>query len=218
VRVVDGGFVMVQPAAPPVAPSMTGRHGVRVEGASSDPDLLERARDGDVEAFARFYDQESEPLLRWFRRRTAAADVAADLCAETFATVLGSLDRYEARRGRAPAAWLYGIAHNEFRHWLRRRQVQDRARHRLGISLRVPEPDDLDLIELRADLETLAGPLEVALATLSDPVRRAVLLRVVDELPYASVAGRLGCSEGAARVRVSRGLAQMLDHLGGTEG
>ena len=103
----------------------------------------------------------------------------------------------------------------QFRHWLRRQRVQDRARQQLGIYLQLPQADDLDLVELRADLELAAGPLDGALAALSEPTRAAVLLRVVDELPYADVAARLECSEGAARVRVSRGLAQLFDQLAG---
>jgi DNA-directed RNA polymerase specialized sigma24 family protein len=36
---------------------------------------------------------------------------------------------------------------------------------------------------------------------------------VVDELPYDEVARRLGCSEGAARVRVSRALTRLAETL-----
>ncbi|RTL06303.1 MAG: RNA polymerase sigma factor [Acidimicrobiia bacterium] len=198
-----------------VALSRARRQGGPVEGVVAAEDLLGRARDGDLGAFAQFYDEEAGQLLGWFKHRTAAADVAADLCAETFAVVLKTLDRYEAGNGPAPQAWLYGIARNQFRHWLRRQRVQDRARQQLGIYLQLPQADDLDLVELRADLERAAGPLDGALAALSEPTRAAVLLRVVDELPYADVAARLECSEGAARVRVSRGLAQLFDQLAG---
>jgi RNA polymerase sigma-70 factor (ECF subfamily) len=55
--------------------------------------------------------------------------------------------------------------------------------------------------------------LVLALAQLPEGQRKAVRLRVVDELPYAQVAQRLGCSEGAARVRVTRGLAQLAEVL-----
>jgi RNA polymerase sigma-70 factor (ECF subfamily) len=198
---------------PQVASAPSGRQGVDVEGVVTVPDLLERARDGDISAFAQFYDQEAEALLRWFRRRTAAADVAGDLCAETFAKTLANLDRYHAAMGSAPTAWLYGIAKNEFRSWLRHQRVEDRGRQQLGLRVTSPEADEFDLVELRVDLERRTGPLEEALATLSGPVREAVELRVVHELPYRLVAERLDCSEGAARVRVSRGLAQLLDHL-----
>jgi DNA-directed RNA polymerase specialized sigma24 family protein len=36
--------------------------------------------------------------------------------------------------------------------------------------------------------------------------RDAVLLRVVEELPYAAIAKRLGCSEAAVRIKVMRAL------------
>jgi RNA polymerase sigma factor (sigma-70 family) len=49
----------------------------------------------------------------------------------------------------------------------------------------------------------------VALAQMSPASREAVSLRVVDELDYAAIGERLGCSEVAARVRVHRGLAKL---------
>jgi RNA polymerase sigma-70 factor (ECF subfamily) len=198
---------------PQVASAPADGHCVSVEGVVTVPDLLERARDGDLAAFAEFYDQEAEPLLRWFRRRTAAADIAADLCAETFAKTLANLHRYRSDLGAAPAGWLYGFAKNEFRNWLRHQRVEDDARQQLGIHLMSPDADEFDLVELRVDLEQRTGPLDDALASLSESVRQAVELRVLQQLPYAQVAQRLSCTEGAARVRVSRGLAQLLDHL-----
>lgn len=68
-------------------------------------------------------------------------------------------------------------------------------------------------IEERAGLADLRREIVVALAALSDPVREAVELRVVDELPYPDVAKRLGIAEPAARARVSRGLHALADAL-----
>jgi DNA-directed RNA polymerase specialized sigma24 family protein len=56
-----------------------------------------------------------------------------------------------------------------------------------------------------------AKPLPGALDWLSQGERDAVTLRVVHELDYPAIARRLGCSEGAARVRVHRGLARLAD-------
>jgi len=41
---------------------------------------------------------------------------------------------------------------------------------------------------------------------------------VVDQLPYEEVAGRLGCSENAARLRVSRALRALTVELGAVAG
>jgi RNA polymerase sigma-70 factor (ECF subfamily) len=58
--------------------------------------------------------------------------------------------------------------------------------------------------------------LSAALEQLPRATARAVALRVTDELPYAEVAAQLGCSEGAARVRVMRGLDQLANLLEAT--
>jgi RNA polymerase sigma-70 factor (ECF subfamily) len=62
-------------------------------------------------------------------------------------------------------------------------------------------------------LDGLDADIEAALAELGEDQRRAVELRVLDELAYDEVGRRLGISAGAARVRVSRGLARLRRHL-----
>ena len=184
-----------------------------MEEATRSPDLLERARAGDVAAFEDFYLETVEGLLRWFRRRTAAGDVASDLCAETYSKALASIDRYDASKAPAPSAWLYGIAKNELRTYARRSRVAETARRRLSIEVGAMHEDDLDLVAIRVDLERFTGPLGDGMRSLSAKVRDAVILRVVEQLPYAEVARRAGCSEVAARARVARGLSQLWDQL-----
>jgi DNA-directed RNA polymerase specialized sigma24 family protein len=76
-----------------------------------------------------------------------------------------------------------------------------------------PVADDrFDRIDAQLDaarrLRTFNG-----LDRLSDGVSMAVRLRVLEDLPYDDVARLCGCSVGAARVRVSRGLAVLLDEI-----
>jgi RNA polymerase sigma-70 factor (ECF subfamily) len=59
------------------------------------------------------------------------------------------------------------------------------------------------------DSDGLRAAMAVALCELPDGERRAVELRVVEELGYAEIAARLSCTEGAARTRVHRGLARL---------
>ena len=66
--------------------------------------------------------------------------------------------------------------------------------------------DDLALIDERAGLPALRLALGAQLAVLPEQQQRALQLRIVDELDYVEVAATLGCSEQAARARVSRGL------------
>ncbi len=179
----------------------------------SERDLLGRAQDGDVGAFVEFYDLHVRTVSTWFRWRTADADTAADLTAETFAELLASIDGYRQEKSSDPSGWLFGIARNKLRRWHRRQAVDGRARAALGMRSPTEPLDEMDLVELRMEAERLHGPLAEALDELSESVRDAVLMRVVQERSYADIAAALGCSEGAARVRVSRGLSALFDAL-----
>jgi RNA polymerase sigma factor (sigma-70 family) len=117
---------------------------------------------------------------------------------------------------------VFGIARNVLHEALRRGSAERRAIRRLGIEPPHLDADEQARIEDLAALGELRSAVRGALAELGPEQREAVRLRVVDELGYAAVAGRLGISEQAARARVSRGLralATALDrHQAGTEG
>jgi len=85
--------------------------------------------------------------------------------------------------------------------------------HKLGLERPAATPELIEEIEARAGLEDVRRELSEALAGLSENVRDAIRLRVVDELSYAEVARSLRISEQAARARVSRGLAALADLL-----
>jgi RNA polymerase sigma-70 factor (ECF subfamily) len=166
----------------------------------------------DAEAFAVFYRRHAGSTFRFFVRRTACPETAADLTAETFAQAYLSRSRY--RQTGAPAqAWLASIARHELAHFLRAAEVANRGRRRLGMRP-VPAGDEpyehlMESIDARRDSETL----RVAMNELTDGVADAVHLRVIDGLRYAEVAVRLGCTEAAARQRVARGLSQLCERL-----
>ncbi|MDA0183915.1 RNA polymerase sigma factor [Solirubrobacter phytolaccae] len=152
------------------------------------------------------YRRERDALLAYLARRTADPELALELLAETFAQAVASRGRF---RGDSDAAWLYGIAKHQLALYYRRGRVEQRALKRLGIEPPPPTPEALAEITRRAALVELRDELAVAMATLSPGTRDAVRLRVVDELSYGELAQRLGISEGAARVRVSRGLSAL---------
>ena len=64
----------------------------------TDEELL-AAVDGEPEAFGVFYRRHVRPLLGYFVRRTGDAELAADLCAETFAAALDGLRRFDPAHG-----------------------------------------------------------------------------------------------------------------------
>jgi RNA polymerase sigma factor (sigma-70 family) len=180
------------------------------EGAS-DWELLRGSRD-DPERFGLFYERHVDQILAFFYRRTACPETAADLTSETFAAAFLARRRFRDR-GAPARAWLLAIAKHKLAKSLRRAKIERRASERLG--LEPPELDDASYarIEELGDLTTVRAELKAAMEGLSPALSRAAYLRVGLELPYAEVARRLDCSEGAARVRVMRALTQLSEAM-----
>ena len=168
----------------------------------------------DREAYGTFYDRHHAAILRYFLFHTESPHHAAELTAETFAQALAFLDGFDPSRGSG-GAWLYGIATNQYHRFLRRGEVDRRHRRRLRMVTPVATLDDVEQTVDRLDADLLHPQLASALAELSPLLRTAVILRIGADLPYAEVAERLGCTESAARVRVRRGLGQLVTRMVG---
>jgi RNA polymerase sigma factor (sigma-70 family) len=162
----------------------------------------------DAEAFSALYEGRAEDVLRFFARRTLDAQTAADLTAETFAAAVESRGNFDHTLG-AVDAWLFGIARHQLTRYLRRRKVERAARKRVGFPERTLSGADLERVEALIDFADVGRRVTSALGGLKSEQREAVILRVIDGLGYADVADRLGCSEQAARARVSRGLREL---------
>jgi len=140
-------------------------------------------------AFQVFLDEHSAPVLAFLRAMVAPSDVD-DCFQETF---IAALRAYRRMDGRHPRAWVMTIA---------KRKAIDHHRARA----RRPEP--------RAELpESVAGDghpseasderVRAAVSALPETQRAAIALRYAADLPYREIAAALGCSEQAARRRVS---------------
>src|SRR3954468_7755246 len=85
----------------------------------SDEQLLARAAEGDVQAFARLFRRRQGQVFRFALHMTGAASVAEDVVQEVFLRVMRDATRFEAGRS-AVIAWLCGIARNCARQRLER--------------------------------------------------------------------------------------------------
>lgn len=187
---------MSQPGAPP-----------------SDEELLARSLEVS-DAFGEFYDRHVRDVLKFFMRLTLDPQAAADLTAETFAVAFEHRARFRDDYGAPAAAWLYGIARNQYRRMARRGAIDERARRRLGIEPMSLDGESTERIEELVDLQQQKATIHRALSRLPEGTARAVTLRFLENRPYPEVALMLGCSPTAARVRVSRGLRRLSNMIG----
>ena len=166
---------------------------------ATDAQLIAQARE-DPRAFRELYERYAPRIHAYHRRRTRDEDAAMDLTAETFARAWLGRARFADEAGGSAAPWLFGIARNVLLESVRRSALERRASEllRLQPAATAAAPD----------ASWLDGADEL-LDELSPALRRAVELRVLDDLPYEHVAARLGTTESAVRVRVHRALAAL---------
>ncbi len=171
--------------------------------------LLDRARHGDVEAFAAVFEQ-FRPLLHRVAGRLVGADDAEDVVMETYLKTWRAIPRF--RGDAALRTWLCAAARNCALDFLRRRRrnegrlVRDEgdAGEETPVLDRVADPhaQSADRIAERRDLQ---GQIAEALRRLSPEHRTAILLREVDGLSYKEIAAATGVGIGTVMSRLFYG-------------
>jgi RNA polymerase sigma factor (sigma-70 family) len=169
----------------------------------SDADLI-RAAGNNPSAFGELFRRHAGAVHTWFARRIEWA--ASDLTAETFAQAWLSRSRFRDEREGSALPWLIGIARNVLRESARRDRIETDARERLGLPLDLATEDGYAKVDERLSPRRA---LAEALGGLPEHEREALELRIVDELPYETVAARLTIRPAAARLRVSRALRRL---------
>jgi RNA polymerase sigma factor (sigma-70 family) len=171
----------------------------------------------DPLAFREFYDRYATWVRSWFQRQTGSDSAALDLTAETFAQAWHASRRFRDLADGSGAPWLFGIARNLLRQYHKHNRIETAARQRLGIPLAFAECEDYERVDERDEAVELAPRLRTAIRALPSEQQRALQLRVIHQLPYEEVAGRLGCSQNAARLRVSRAMRALTTQFGNAE-
>jgi RNA polymerase sigma factor (sigma-70 family) len=178
----------------------------------NDAELLGAARQ-DPEAFREFYDRYAVWIRSWFLRHTGSEPASLDLTAETFAQAWHASRRFRDLAEGSGAPWLFGIARNLLRQYHKHNRIESAARERMGLQAASAECEDFERVDDRSEASALAPFVRHAVRALPSEQRRALELRIVHQLPYEAVAGRLGCSQNAARLRVSRALRALTTQM-----
>ncbi|MDA0174155.1 RNA polymerase sigma factor [Solirubrobacter taibaiensis] len=177
----------------------------RIARQNPSASLLVRAQE-DPRAYAAFYDAYSDRILAFLARRVFDPEVAVDLMSETFAKVLERRMQFRGESAAEEQGWLFAIARTELSHYWRSGRVERAALERFAVNVPELDGDEFERIEALAGLNSLDGPLLDAVAALPPDQRRAIELRIVEDLAYEEMAAVLAVSEQVARARVSRAL------------
>ncbi len=184
-----------------------------------DRTLVEAAR-RDPAQFDALYRKYLAQVYAYALYELADHHAAEDATERTFLRALAALPRFreQARPEDGPEAstfrvWLFRIARNVVANERRSRRRRSAASLDLALGAGLAIPDGTDL---EADAVTRDEAAEAlrAVRTLPDDRRRALLLRFVDEMSTAEIAGVLGRSEGAVRVLIHRALGSVATELG----
>src|SRR5262245_53576095 len=165
----------------------------------------------DADGFALLYDRHVRQVFEWSRARVG--EHAADLTAEVFARAWLARGKFRDEAGGSALPWLFGIAQNILRDSLRKRRMEEAARARLGLPVKVLPDPEYEAVEQRLSLPAAAL---AAFADLPEGDRELLRLRVVEERPYSEISRRFRCSPAVARLRVSRVLRRLQLTLGGS--
>lgn len=164
---------------------------------AADLELARAAAGGDELAWRRLYDTTHQSLFNFLAYQTGDREAARDLLQETYVTALGRLDTF---RGQGSLlSWLRAVGLRKSLDW--RRRVKLRVRKLAALAL---EHTSLPGAGAPAGFPGLGDGFQAALDRLSPHQRAALLLRELEDVPFAEIAAVLGCGEATARVHHHR--------------
>jgi RNA polymerase sigma factor (sigma-70 family) len=162
---------------------------------------------GATAEFERIYRANVDAVAAYFARRTADAQLVADLTADTFVAVIAGFGSYDPRKGSA-RAWVFGIAgHVYASHCASYSQQQSRLRRLAG--RRDLDHDEVEELLERIDAERGGRNLLAELAALPAADREVIELVDIAGLRPKEAAAALGIAPGTVRMRLMRARARL---------
>lgn len=192
----------------------------RVEPADPERDwrLLERAADGDEEAFARLVEAHQGRLVRLCERLLHDREEACDAAQEVFIKAFRKARSLEPR-GQL-YTWLYRVATNNCLNRLRRRRivrflplVADEGGRGARRDPADPAPD----ADRRLEARRRWSETRRAISRLPPSQRTVLVLARFEGRSYREIAELLGISVGAVEGRLFRALRKLTQGTAGTD-
>src|SRR5688572_4394130 len=179
----------------------------------TDEELVTRSRGGDVDSFNQLVLRWERPIYALAYRVIGREEDARDVAQETFLRAFRALPGF---KGQAKfSSWLYRIALNLCRDWMRRQ--------RRAPVMQMPE--GVDPVELAAETEPaesiedlvarreLSAIVEEAMTILPEEQRTAIILKEYHGLTFQEIADLQGVPLSTVKTRLYQGLSVLRRHL-----
>ena len=207
--------VLGRTTGPERTPSARPERGARVAHLDRDRALVEAAQRDPLQ-FDPLYRRYLAQVYSYAYYELGDHHEAEDVTERTFLAALAGLSRFDERARPADGegastfrVWLFQIARNTVSNHRRGR----RRRPEESLDAAAGVPDGFD-VEAGAAVRDDAAAAWRAVGKLPGERRRAIVLRFVEEMSTAEIAGVLGKSEGAVRVLIHRALRSVARELG----
>ena len=182
--------------------------------ATTDDQLVALAAGGDTDAFNQLVVRWERPIFALAYRVLGQEDDARDVCQEAFLRAFRAIRGF---RGQAKfSSWLYRIALNLCRDWIRRERrvtmVAPPGDAETGPLDVLADPDSYALEEAVMRRE-LGRAVARVMADLPEEQRTAIVLKEYHGLTFQEIADLQGCPLSTVKTRVYQGLAALRGRL-----
>ena len=186
----------------------------------TDEDLVALAAGGDTDAFNQLVTRWERPIYALAFRVLGREEDARDVCQEAFLRAFRGLTGF---KGQAKfSSWVYRIALNLCRDWLRREKRAAVVRPSEGFDLNEqaivdPISESVEDLIVRRDLGRAVSKV---MATLPAEQRTVIVLKEYHGLTFHEIAELIGCPLSTVKTRLYQGLSVLRRDLakGGLDG
>jgi RNA polymerase sigma-70 factor (ECF subfamily) len=174
----------------------------------SDNDVLEKAIDGDRDAFGVLYERYIERIYSYIYYRTGNVHEAEDLTERVFLRAMRHITTY-TNRGLPFSAWLYRIAHNIVANWYR----DNSRRKEIAIDERLATVQSAEHPEVNLLKVEEQDFLLLLIRRLPADRQQLIILKFVDRKTNAEIGQIMGRTEGAIKSLYHRTLQNLREEV-----
>ncbi len=179
--------------------------GLALQESPDDSELAARIREGDRDAFRRFYDRHHAALFRYLRRRSVRTDRAEDLVQKAFLYIW--THRHQIDPEQSIRAYLFRIGYTRMLNQKRKTAPQNSNFSAVEPSAQNPTPEE------NAVHRDLREALEAAIEALPERRRAVFELCFVEDLTYREAADALDIQPSTVETQMQRAFKALRETL-----